>query len=485
MRVWSKYQENIFEFVANGEGNAIVQAVAGSGKTTTIVEALKRIKGSSIFLAFNKAIANELAERGVNAKTFHGLCYSPVTKHKGTRTIESNKLRKLVDANLSGENSFIYGAFICKLVGLARQSGIGCLLEDTEQEWHNLIEHHDLELNSDKGTIVEAVEYARKLLQWSNESSMVDFDDLLYLAVKDGLVLPKFNYVFVDEAQDTNAIQRAILRKIISPFSRIIAVGDKAQAIYGFRGADSNSLQLIAEEFNAIELPLTVSYRCSQKVVEYAQGYVSHIEAAPEAIVGAIEDKGEKWTVKDFASSDMVVCRTTKPLIVLAYKMLKARIPVRIMGREIGQGLIDLIKKMNAKGIDQLIEKLSIWKTREVEKAVAKKNESKAQSIEDKADAILCLIDGMEETNRTVPALMGIVNTLFSDSNGCTTLATIHKAKGLESRRVFWLNSSKCPSLWAKQDWQKLQETNLCYVAVTRAKETLVLIEEPKEKEQF
>lgn len=104
---------------------------------------------------------------------------------------------------------------------------------------------------------------------------------------------------------------------------------------------------------------------------------------------------------------------------------------------------------------------------------------ARAEAIHDKADALFCLIEGLPETDRTVPALLGVIDSLFSDKVGCTVLATIHKAKGLEADRVYWLNSSKCPAAWARQPWQQEQERNLCYVAVTRAKSELVLIEEP------
>lgn len=479
-RQWSKYQKNIFSFIEDESGNAVVQAVAGSGKSSTIVEGLNRIPSdkSSIFLAFNKAIADELKARGVNAKTFHSLTYSPVTRFKNVRNVETGKLNLLVRQNLSGENAQIYGSFIQRLVGLARQAGIGCLVPDTENEWFDIVEHHNLELESDKADIHKAIELSRQLLQWSNESQMIDFDDMLYLAVKEGLSLPKFDFVFVDEAQDTNAIQRALLRKILKPTSRIVAVGDPAQAIYGFRGADSNSLNLIADEFNCKRLPLTVSYRCPTAVVRYAQQWVSHIEAAEDAPEGEVLDLGKEWTPQSFEANDLVVCRTTKALVSLGFKLLKARVPARIMGREIGQGLKTLIGKMNAKGIDALADKLETWKVRESEKAIAKQQEDKVQSIEDKADAILCLIEGLEETNRTVPALLQVIDQLFSEGTNVVILATIHKSKGLEANRVFWLNRSQCPAKWARQDWQQEQEINLCYVAATRAKQSLIMIEE-------
>lgn len=480
MKNWSKYQTAIFSFIEDEKaGNAVVEAVAGSGKSTTIVEGMNRIPAgkTAIFLAFNKVIAEELKARGVNARTFHSLTYNPVTKSRNARNIEAAKLQLIVKEKLSGNDAFLYGGFISRMVGLGRQAGVGCLVADTDQTWLEICNHHDLELENENAELGRALDLCSQLLSWSNADPRIDFDDLLYLAVKDGLSLPKFDYVFVDEAQDTNAIQRALLRKIMKPNSRIVAVGDSAQAIYGFRGADSGSLNLIAKEFNCVHLPLTVSYRCPTSIVEYASRWVSHIEAAPNAAAGEVLDLGMKWGTSDFVSDDLIVCRTTKPLISLAYKFLRARIPAKIMGREIGQGLKSLITKLNAKGIDNLVLKLDAWADRESEKAIAKQQESRIEAIQDKADAILCLIGGMLETERTIPALLAIIENLFSDSKGSITLATIHKAKGLEANRVFWLNSSQCPAKWAKSGWQRQQENNLCYVAVTRAKQTLLLIE--------
>lgn len=480
---FSSYQQNIFEFIeaSNGDahqGNLIIEAVAGAGKTTTIVEAIKRVTGSSIFLAFNKAIAEELKTRGVNARTFHSLTYSPVLQYTGARTVTQSKLRDLVDENLPDDQARMYGAFICKLVGLGRQAGIGCLIEDTEQNWSDLAEHHDLELDSEFAERATALRYAAKLLEVSAHDRRVDFDDMLYLAVRHGITLPKFDVVFVDEAQDTNAIQRAILRKIMHEGSRIVAVGDPAQAIYGFRGADSNSMAILAAEFEMTALPLHVSYRCPKSVVECAQEWVEHIQHADNAPDGKVEELGTEWKPETFKAEDLIVCRTTRPLIALAYQLLKARVPARIMGKEIGAGLAKLITNLNAKGIDALIERIGVYTNREVEKAIAKKNEAKAEAVQDKTAAILFLIDSLVETNRTVPALLALIDSLFADVKNAVVLSTIHKAKGLEAKRVFWLNSSQCPAKWARQEWQQQQERNLCYVAITRAQEELFLIEE-------
>lgn len=490
---WSVYQERIFTFAQtipgsapsmqffDGKRNAIVEAVAGSGKSTTLVQVVRLLPTgtTSIFLAFNKPIAEELKSRGVNGRTFHSLVFSIVMRHKGQQDVAKNKLRGLIDMNLTGYEQKLYGSFVQKLVSLGRNAGIGCLEADTPDAWLALADHHDIELDNDDAKIERALQLASQLLEACYLSPLVDFDDMMYIAVRDGLKLPKFDFVLVDEAQDTNAIQRAIVRKIMHPASRLMAVGDPAQAIYGFRGADSNSLQVLADEFDCIKLPLTVSYRCPTRVVEYARQYVSHIEAAPNAPEGAVEDLQDKWDAKTFQRGDLIVCRRTRPLVSLAYRLIKMRVPACIMGKEIGEGLAKLINRMNPKGIEGLETKIRAWAERESEKALAKKEEAKAEAIFDKRDAILTLIDGMEEKERTVPALLRTIETMFSDKGAAVTLASIHKSKGLEAPRVFWLNSS-VQSSWARQPWQLQQETNLCYVAVTRAKEKLFLIEEKK-----
>jgi superfamily I DNA/RNA helicase len=481
----SAYQEGIYKFVANpNAGNGIVVAVAGSGKTSTGTRAVSKIAPglSHIYLSFGKDIAAELRKRGVNGRTFHSLVMQPVLRARGVREPNPSKLRGLIDANLGDDDARLYGAFMSKLVGLARQMGVGCLVEDAPRVWEDLAALHDIELDREESDYARAIELSRQLLKWSTESKECDWDDLLYFAVKDGIVLPKFDFVFVDEAQDTNAIQRAIVRKIMKPTSRMIAFGDPAQSIYGFRGADSSSMDMIASEFGCVALPLTVSYRCPVSVVKFARQWVGHIEAAPNAPEGSVTDLGYTWDAKTFKPRDLVVCRTTKPIVKAAYKLLKAGVPAQIMGKEIGEGLAKLVTKMNAKGVDALIEKLYAYTAREVEKAIAKNQESKAESIQDKTDCVLFLIDALPETERTVPALLDRISWLFESTVDAVIFATIHKAKGLEADRVYWLNSSQCPSKWARQDWQKQQEKNLCYVAATRAKSELVLIELPEKK---
>lgn len=474
---WSTFQTSIFAFVETGTGNAIVEAVAGSGKSTTIIEAMKKVRGNCIFLAFNKAIADELKAKGVNARTFHSLVFGPVMRFKNASGPTMDKLRRLCRENMSSNEMKLYGAFAQKLVGLARQQGVGFLTPDTIQTYRAIADHHDIEPESNDADMTRALEFAQELLGWSNESDMVDFDDMLYWAVRDRINLPKFDFVFVDEAQDTNMIQREILRMIMGPNSRMIAVGDPAQAIYGFRGADAQSLNNIAKEFSAVTLPLSISYRCPTSVVKYAQQWVSHIQAREGAPDGVVEHHEQDWDPSIFLPNDLVVCRKSAPLLQLAFRCIRANIPVQVLGREIGDGLKALIDKMNAKTLDQLTEKLQAYMMREVEKAKKEDDEAKVEAITDKVGCVIFLIDGLKEDRRDIASLKAGIDYLFKDKDVCVKLCTIHKSKGLEAERVFWLNRNECPAQWARRAWQQVEEVNLCYVAATRAKRELHCIE--------
>jgi DNA helicase-2/ATP-dependent DNA helicase PcrA len=478
-RTWSAYQADIFAAIADpASGNRIIRAVAGSGKSTTIVAGLLAAPAADtpVFLAFNKSIAEELKAKGVNARTFHSICYTPVTRAFQQRTVDTKKLQTLLKAPSWPQHVRMnYGNAIQRLVGLARNDGIGCLVPDAESFWYSLAERHDISPDTESGSDAEMIAYARRLLAECNASPLLDFDDLLYRAVRDNIPLPRFSLVLVDEAQDTNAIQRAILRKVMTPKARLIAVGDEAQAIYGFRGADSDSMQRIADEFNASPMPLSITYRCASAVVKYARQWAA-IEAAPDAAEGTVNSLGSEWRERDFGANDLVVCRTNAPLLALAYRLIRSRVPCHVMGKDIGKGLTSLIERLQGKGIDGLLVKLGDWQDRETAKANARDNDALAASIADKADSIRVLIEGLTENERTVPALCRLIDEMFSGTDG-VRLASIHKAKGLEAGVVWWLNRAACPSKWAKQAWQQQSEINLCYVAATRAKHTLNLIE--------
>ena len=475
---WSKYQESIFNFAETSTGNAIVEAVAGSGKTTTIVEAMGRIAfeyPNAVFLAFNKSIATELQSRGVDARTFHSLCYRPVTQFIGVKQVNSNKTYSLCKHHLSDKEFNVYYSFIRQVISIAKQlnydSGDLLILGQ------DLIDQYGIELRSETAEESKGLKLAAQIFDKGCCAKMVDFDDLLYYAARYKAVrLPKFDFIFVDEAQDSNAVQHEIIHKIMQPESRLIAVGDPRQAIYGFRGADSSALSNIANKFNCQSFPLTVSYRCPKSVVEFANSFVPGTEAFERAPEGQVKNLNKHWSPSDFQMDDMILCRTNAPLISLAYRLIAEGKTPRIMGRDIGEGLINIIKGCRVKSVPDLREEIKVWFHKEVGKLMARsdKEEPDTTPIEDKYDCIMAIIHANPQSN-LVSQLIKSVEELFSGDGGEVLLSTIHKAKGLEAKNVYWINHDR-ETPWARLDWQIQQEKNLCYVAATRAQENLFLI---------
>lgn len=480
-RVWSERQNAIFTAIKQADHNIFVKAVAGSGKTTTVVEATQLCHGSRIFLAFNKAIADELQSRGVYAKTFHALCMSAVKRFKNVPDVDVQKIHRLYRAMRNREREdYLYASFVKRLVSLGRQAGVDCpgMLPNSFDTWWDLIVRYNMEFDSDICTRERAIELATELLNDCNADPQLDFDDMLYLVVKHDLRLDRYDWVFVDEAQDTNSIQREILRKLLHENSRFVAVGDPKQSIYGFRGADSAAIETLVQEFGCTTYPLDVTYRCAKAIVEYAQQWAPDIKARDGAPDGRVYGL-DKWDNTIFQPTDLVLCRNTRALVQLGFNLIRNQVPAKIMGKDIGEGLIALIKRMQALDLDELSTRLVEWRDREMAKAMANDEAAKAEAVLDKADALLSVIDGMPPEMRTHEHVYATIEYLFNPNKQAVTLATIHKAKGLEAPRVFWLNRSMCPPKWVKSGgWQMDQELNLCYVAATRAKDELIFIED-------
>lgn len=306
----SVQQSNIFAFPKDFPGQSlVVRARAGTGKTTTLVQMVRHIPdGMSKLikvLAFNKNIATELQSKMpiyIQVSTWHSLCLNSLQRSLPRRPrIDGNKVFSILKENLSYRDNQTYGKFVNRLIGFAKNAGIGTnLLADEEDSWFTLIDHFNLIGDTEDFDMQQAVQIASQTLGVSNDMiEVVDFDDMIYMALLRNVTFDKNNYVLLDEAQDTNGVQRALLHRMLAapsitlqpmteePDSKtlmtrtgggvLIAVGDDAQSIYGFRGADSDAMELLKSEFNCEELPLSVSYRCSKAVVREAQKVLERI----------------------------------------------------------------------------------------------------------------------------------------------------------------------------------------------------------------
>ena len=477
----SLQQDKILTWVKEGSGSAIIEASAGSGKTSTLglVTAVLPPTVSCAALAFAKVNALDFAARfprHIQCGTFHSRAYQALRRSlPRSPRIDGNKIFNLLKDNFTKNEVYLYGKFVNRLVGYGKNAGLGTpLAPNSFDEWYSLIDHHSLQLDSDDADEQIAVQLAMNLLNLSNDTlDVIDFDDMLYLALLRNVIFDKLNWLLLDEAQDTNTVQRSLLHRMVAaPNGRLLAVGDTHQGIYGFRGADCDAMEKIKSEFNCTTLRLSVCWRCSRAVVAEARKGLADptaIEPAPDAPEGSVQTL-TSYGPTDFNQDDAILCRVTAPLVGMAFSFIKRKIGVRILGRDIGENLITIVKKMNATNVDVLRDRLDAWQSRETRKLYARGHDSQAGAIEDKHTALCVFIDQLAEDNRTVTAVVDSIQSLFTNNNkGLLTLATVHKAKGLEWNRVFILDKRLyMPSKWAKQEWEHTQERNLVHVATTR-----------------
>lgn len=502
----SPQQSDVFEFVAHGRGSAFVEAVAGAGKTTTLVEACKLMNGSVAFAAYNKKIADEIREKvsklgmgnRVRVGTFHSFgfnawrrAYPQVQAGPEAANTKSDMIRDFLlgrhggDVLADARVSKLY-PMVAKLVSLAKQRAIGIhgIITD-ESLWYDIVDHFDLAYELEDERDVEfAITMAMDALQQSIHLApeIIDFDDMIFMPIYSGIRMWENDWLIVDEAQDTNPARRALARKMLRRNGRSIWVGDRHQAIYGFTGADNDAVDLIIKGFSCQSFPLTVTYRCPKAVVAEANKVVSHIhahESAPEGAVTSI-DTYDNALKTNLRADDAILCRNTRPLVEMAFQLIRRRVPCHVEGRDIGAGLLKLVNRWQVSDLGALRDHLAKFLERETGKLIAKGKEQQAEALTDRVETIYALADNAQ----SVDELRTSIATMFQDSDGqarpTLTLSTVHKSKGREWERVFILGRDELmPSPYARQDWQQAQEMNLIYVAVTRAKDHLVFVPLP------
>jgi len=464
-RNWSDFQKDIFRDIAKGTGHTVVIARAGSGKTSTIVEGFKYIpRGKkTLMVAFNKSIADELKQRApsyVDVMTLHSLGFRAIKQSFGNVILENDKCSTLVK-DIIGDDYELWelNQNICKCVSLCKG-----FLFDTPAKIEDLIERFGIEtFDLDRPTFIQ---HTIKALAKCKETKMVvDFDDMIWFPFVFRLNVGKFDVVFVDEAQDLNAAQIAMVLSAVKPDGRIIAVGDPAQSIYQFRGADSDAIPNFINKLKAKTLPLSVTYRCPKRVVKLAQEIVPDIEAFDGAEEGLVADLDVLELLKKVRPGDFVLSRTNAPLIKHCLALLKSGVPANIQGRDIGANLLYFIKKSKAKTINAFITYVNTWRDNEVKRLMTEKRDTTI--CIDKAECLLNLSEGI----LTIKDLKETIESLFNDTNDSAKVifSTTHKAKGLERDRVFVLADTY-------RQRNGGEEANLWYVAVTRAKKELYLV---------
>jgi DNA helicase-2/ATP-dependent DNA helicase PcrA len=482
----------------------MLRATAGSGKTTTLTEAAWHLPttGHAAYFAFNKHSVDGIAPnlpRHVKAATLHAygrriLCRTRQDPQLQVDEKKSDRLAQNLAASLahSGERQDFK------------------LIRATARLW-NAAREHTMDHTShedDLAALAVQVEWPgdfnprviRSALKSMKEASLTDFGagglpdftDFLWLPLELQLEANSLSVALVDECQDLTPLRQRFVTHLLGlgrggeppqpteSHGRLIAVGDSAQAIYAYAGADPLGMERLAESIGATNLPLSVSFRCPATHVQLAHRANTFIESAPNAKPGVIEHvSADELT---YQTGDVVLSRLNSPLIQTALKLLAREISVNIRGRDLATRLEAAAqdtfpRPFAAAAINDLV-KLHYDKKAKPFTARAKEGDREAKkTLTDLKDICACLrilaerAVTLSKTNTaTVHDLSTLLRSLYRD-DADVLFSTVHRAKGLEWDRVTILYPETMP--YPAGDYQ--EEMCVLFVALTRSKDTLRL----------
>lgn len=543
-------QQKIFDFVKSGTGNGIIDAVAGAGKTTTLMGCVMHIPNvdDTIYCAFNTSIRKELqkkfhkAKKNVKVYTIHSLGFQLLRAsrkfdlndkkynniindpeffeslvpeidrilgyHNHPTVAELRRLDDMSDAlDWDEKNQLNEGQqYVRKIIGklLEINNKYRCTLEEDNLDCYDTMVQHfgifapwEVQFNYYKDELACYFRAHRRLLKEGNSIAIshgiIDYTDQLYLPYVMNLTSKnKYGFVFVDECQDLSKSQLYVVKQYLRKDGRLLAVGDPYQSIYGFAGADCMSFQRVKDSFNCTQLALTDCFRCPQSVIRLAQSIRPDIKGFKEN-AGSIYKILPRDVVKNIKEGDLVICRTRKPLLALALGLISKDFKVKIHPDELQEFKGDYKRNFTLQETrkiltDDMIDAFFGRISDRNEKRISKENQNADSII--RRILIKEAVDDMKSTlsflkkkyfdwhlNTIETILTKLKHTLSYPGDEAIKISSIHRAKGLENDRVFILEYNKLPYK-REQEWERIQERNLHYVAVTRPKEELYLVED-------
>ena len=557
----SKYQQQIEQKFSQSRDNIIVSALAGTGKTTMLkhLASYKKPNEKWLYLVFGKKNEVEAKQDQVTGKfpsqnmdiyTSHAFLGKVLENSALRQVIPKTRLKfgggkkigRILDNMLENDGTFPqkfkYSAKskIQKLASLGKAFAINPVDESQARETLNwIVEKYavDMDLSTDKhrsdrdytdDILDKTIDLLRRSLPGNSGDAKLnmerDHDDTLwYSHMNNDIQWPRYDVVLADEVQDFNRCQMLMLEKLKAQGARVIAVGDRNQSIFMFRGADANAFDNVLNMLGTDVNELPVNYRSCRAIIEYVNQntHVNNLQAGLdcegevvdnidyESAMGVIESE---WSSGNkLAKQTAIIARTNTPLVKTAMRLLQHGIDFVFMGRDLSKELVDMIGRIIGKGkfanhtdIGTFSDTMHSWLGNlqtQWEGKISKAAELK--ELEDTAEAIEGVIEylasngyadqqmGVQVTDTSTfiqylqSRFGGLDSDSFDDANqikskdpkGFVTLTTAHKSKGLEYERVIVIRNDLFPHPSAKTDEEKGQEDNAKYVAYTRAREQL------------
>lgn len=476
-RSWTPEQNAIFREVRDTEDNLLIEALAGAAKTTTLVELSQNLRGTTICLAFNKKIADEMQRKmpaNVQCQTLNSLGHRVWQQALGGRkmSLSSSKLHHLtieeIEASPADEKDHLYenlgdlGRYIqgSKNHGhvpdsCAEEQGNKCSPLLSDEEFFNMLPEEPTPAQWD--VMLRVLRRSFNLALSGN----IDFADQLLMPTVMRCSFPIFSNVLVDEAQDLSELNHVMLSKLAK--RRIIAVGDSLQAIYAFRGAHTEGMPLLRERFNMRTLHLSTTFRCPAAVCDHVRHHATRIQPWE----GNPNNPGKisylkTWRMTDIPEGSVILCRNNAPLFRMALRMLKDGRRPNLWGRDVASSLIKIMEGLGAPNMKKG-DAITALRKYQAEKEAKMKRQSAKDALAERVECILVFLENSESLGGGIALARNVFN-----SEGKTDLATGHKAKGAEWENVFILDRD----LLAPEG----QDLNLAYVLATRTQRNLTYI---------
>lgn len=484
----SQRQVDIFTTWQTTNSNILINAVAGSGKTTTLLELLNLCEYKTLFLAFNKSVQEEIQfkidAKGLSqgkALTMHSLGLSAIRNNYRKVRINNGKnydiIKKVQDLNRSLLRTYPWKDRVKINYTLMDMNDISRLfLTDNIQEMKRHFSSMDKILFEFEHIEEFWDDFLNIRYEYYEKTSVeIDFVDMIYLPVYKELLIPiDPYYLMLDEAQDLNLCQHTLIDNLIKQgtVKKWIAVGDRNQSIYGFSGAYSSSFDMFLEKEDVIELPLDICYRCSTSIIDVANEVYPVMEYSSEE-EGLVEVETDISLIKN---NSMVICRNSGPLINLYFQLLGQGKDCYIKGEDILNSIVRFLTPYKSSLVGSAKIEMEA-KFRQLERDNSNEGKMKQFIFKENYNNFKKLALHFTKNSESVDTLLNRLKSLFIDKKDAIMLCTIHKSKGLEAEVVYILNESLIPSKFAKSTEQLKQEQNLKYVARTRAKKELYFLE--------
>lgn len=406
-RVLTAEQNAVVQYVMNAEGSLFVSACAGSGKTSVIEESIRQLKREQpkttwAYSCFCRANVDEAVKR-----------LKGIVKVK-----ENEKSRQIATLNSRGF------AVLRSTYGVTatdpekyKEDTISTLFAHGYMPYHGLLTDDQAKKLVGEREFEKVKGKCKSIIDATVRGEPCSYDEqvLLPALMPDMKFDEPVDILFIDECQDLSEVNMQFIARM-KP-KRVIAVGDRRQAIYGFRGAHYQAVEQMIQRFNMTEMHLTVSFRCPSAIANHAGGMTGSKEG------GVVRD----GVVDEIRPGDAVLCRCNAPLDDIAC---------------------------------DLLEKGFIVSTKRIEEAIAK------PLVGTPCSKLKATHPSLKRTFAMHKTVGDLKKALQSPE--CIKLMTVHKSKGLEFDRVNLIREG----LYGDDP----QADNLVYVARTRVMSELIYI---------